>query len=210
MTFPIESYSSFGEDRLILKFLAKQAAGFYVDVGAHAPIDYSNTYALYQRGWRGLAIDPDPQAIAAFREKRPGDIALQCAIGTSPGEVTLHLFSDRSMNTVDETLYQRTLQNPRKRHLGDIKVMRRPLAAMLAEHVPAGAAVDFMNVDCEGVDLDVLRSNDWARFHPRLLAVEDLDLDLERVTESHIFRFLRPLGYRLVSHLHYTSIYRLG
>jgi FkbM family methyltransferase len=210
MTFPIESYSSFGEDRLILKFLAKLPRGFYVDVGAHAPIDYSNTYALYQRGWRGIAIDPDPEAIASFQRERPEDKALQCAIGTETGEVTLHLFNDRSMNTVDETSYQRTRLNPRKRYRGDIKVDQRTLAAVLAEHVPAGTVVDFINIDCEGVDLDVLRSNDWARFHPALLAVEDLNLDLERVTESHIFRFLRPLGYRLVSHLHYTSIYRLG
>lgn len=210
MTFPIESYSSFGEDRLILKFLGKQPVGFYVDVGAHAPIDYSNTYALYRLGWRGLAIDPDPDAIAAFRMSRPDDIALQYAIGTKPGEVTLHLFNDRSMNTVDAASFTRTLANPRKRHLGDIKVERRPLAEVLAEHVPAGRKIDFMNVDCEGVDLDVLRSNDWARFHPPVLAVEDLDLDLERVVESRIFRYLRPLGYRLVSQLHCTSIYRLG
>jgi FkbM family methyltransferase len=210
MTFPIESYSSFGEDRLILKFLAKQPAGFYVDVGAHAPIDYSNTYALYQRGWRGLAIDPDPDAIAAFKRTRPEDTALQLAIGSKPGKVTLHLFNDRSMNTVDEMVYAKTLANPRKHHQGDILVERNTLAAVLAEHVPAGRTVDFMNVDCEGVDLDVLRSNDWARFHPKLLAVEDLDLDLERVVESKIFRYLRPLGYRLVSHLHYTSLYRLS
>lgn len=209
MTFPIESYSSFGEDRLILKFLAKQPAGFYVDVGAHAPVDYSNTYALYQRGWRGIAIDPDPDAIDAFRRERPEDKALQVAIGTRPGKVTLHLFNDRSMNTVDTALFERTLANPRKRHLGDIVVERQTLAALLTEHVPAGSSIGFMNVDCEGADLDVLRSNDWARFHPALLAIEDLDLDLERVTESVIFRFLRPLGYRLVSHLHYTSIYRL-
>lgn len=210
MDFPIESYSSFGEDRLILKFLAKQEPGFYVDVGAHAPKDYSNTYALYQRGWRGLAIDPDPDAIAAFGRERPEDIGLQIAIGTEPGRVTLHLFNDRSMNTVDEALYEKTLKNPRKRHQGDIEVERLPLAEVLNRHLPAGRSVDFMNVDCEGADLDVLRSNDWARYHPKLLAVEDLDLDLERVVESKIFRFLRPLGYRLVSHLHYTSLYRLS
>ncbi|WP_374653209.1 FkbM family methyltransferase [Dongia sp.] len=210
MTFPIESYSSFGEDRLILKFLAKQPAGFYVDVGAHAPIDYSNTYALYRRGWRGLAIDPDPEAIAAFGKERPEDITLQVAVGSKPGKVTLHLFNDRSMNTVDDTLFEKTLDNPRKRHQGDIVVERRTLANILARHVPPGRQVDFLNVDCEGADLDVLRSNDWARFHPRLVAVEDLELDLERVTESRIFRFLRPLGYRLVSHLHYTSLYRLS
>jgi len=210
MTFPIASYSSFGEGRLILKFLGKRPQGFYVDVGAHQPVDYSNTYALYQRGWRGIAIDPDPEAIAAFKQARPEDIALQLAIGSEPGRVTLHLFNDRSMNTVDPSSFERFRANPRKRHLGDIEVERQTLAAVLAKSVPTGVAVDFMNIDCEGADIDVLRSNDWARFHPFLLAVEDLDLDLERVTESAIFRFLRPLGYRLVSHLHYTSLYRLS
>lgn len=210
MTFPIESYSSFGEDRLILKFLAKRPAGFYVDVGAHQPVDYSNTYALYRQGWRGIAIDPDPEAIAAFRKVRPKDIALQIAIGSHPGKVTLHLFNDRSMNTVDPASFEKFRANPRKRHLGDLEVERRSLASVLGEHVPDGTVIDFMNIDCEGADLDVLRSNDWARFHPLLLAVEDLDLDLERVTESRVFRFLRPLGYKLVSHLHYTSLYRLS
>lgn len=210
MTFPIASYSSFGEDRLILKYLAGRPGGFYVDVGAHQPVDYSNTYALYLAGWRGIAIDPDPEAIAAFRQVRPRDSTQQLAIGTLPGRVTLHLFNDRSMNTVDPVSFARFRSNPRKRHLGDIEVERRTLASVLAQSVPAGTEVGFMNIDCEGADLDVLRSNDWARFHPFLLAVEDLDLDLERVTESPIFRFLRPLGYRLVSHLHYTSIYRLS
>jgi len=210
VTFPIESYSSFGEDRLILKFLSKLPAGFYVDVGAHAPKDYSNTYALYQRGWRGIAIDPDPDAITAFGKERPGDIALQVAIGTKPGKVTLHLFNDRSMNTVDKEIYEKTLKNPRKRHQGDISVERKSLADILTRHVPAGIEVNFLNVDCEGADLDVLRSNDWASFYPKLIAVEDLDLDLEKVVESRIFRYLRPLGYRLVSHLHYTSLYRLS
>lgn len=210
MTFPIESFSSFGEDRLILKLLAKLPPGFYVDVGAHAPVDYSNTYALYQRGWRGIAIDPDPEAIAAFQRVRPQDIALQVAIGTKPGDAILHLFNDRSMNTLDAASFEKYHANPRKRHQGDILVPRRTLASVLTEHVPAGQQIGFLNVDCEGTDLDVLRSNDWACFHPLLLAVEDLDLDLERVTESRIFRFLRPLGYRLVSHLHYTSIYRLS
>ena len=209
MAFPIASYSSFGEDCLILKFLSQRPSGFYVDVGAHAPVDYSNTYALYQRGWRGLAIDPDPDSIAAFGQARPEDTALQLAIGTKPGKVTLHIFNDRSMNTVDAASFVRTQTNPRKRHQGDIVVERQPLAKVLAEHVPTGRRVDFLNIDCEGADLDVLRSNDWARFHPALLAVEDIDLDLERVVESRIFRYLRPLGYRLVSHLHYTSIYRL-
>jgi FkbM family methyltransferase len=210
MTFPIASYSAFGEDRLILKYLARRPPGFYVDVGAHQPVDYSNTYALHLAGWRGIAIDPDPEAVAAFRRARPRDTALQLAIGTAPGRATLHLFNDRSMNTVDPGSFARFRANPRKRHLGDIEVERRTLASVLAQSVPADTNVDFLNVDCEGADLDVLRSNDWARFHPFLLAVEDLDLDLERVTESAIFRFLRPLGYRLVSHLHYTSIYRLS
>lgn len=210
MKFPIESYSSFGEDRLILKLLSKLPPGFYVDIGAHAPKDYSNTYALYQRGWRGIAIDPDPEAIAAFSQERPEDTALQMAIGTKPGKVILHIFNDRSMNTVDKTLYEKTLKNGRKRHEGDIEVECKTLADVLNQHVTKSRGIDFMSVDCEGADLDVLRSNDWARFHPTLLAVEDLDIDLERTVKSPIFRFLRPLGYKLISHLHYTSFYRRG
>jgi FkbM family methyltransferase len=210
MEFPAASYSAFGEDRLIAKYIGRRSDGFYVDVGAHDPIEYSNTYALYLLGWRGLAIDPDPAAIAAFKEKRPGDKALATAIGASEGIVTLHLFNDRSMNTVDPDCFATFGANPKKRHLGDIQVPCRRLDDILAEHVPAGRSVDFLNVDCEGADLDVLKSNDWRRWRPPLIAVEDLKLDLARAADSAIFDFLAGLGYRLAAHLHLTSIYRLG
>ena len=208
VTFPVPSYSAFGEDRLILKLLESRGRGFYVDVGCHHPIDYSNTYALYQRGWRGIAIDPDPVAIAAFRATRPRDIPCQCAIGLEAGEAILHLFNDRSMNTLDAASFARFKAKPRKRHLGDIRVERRPLAAVLAELLPPGEAVDFLNVDCEGTDLEVLRSNDWSRHRPALIAVEDFSLDLAESAASPIHRYLRERGYRLDSHLRLTSLYR--
>ena len=54
------SYSQFGEDALVNSLFRNKKYGIYVDVGAYHPILYSNTYALYRRGWRGFAIDPNP------------------------------------------------------------------------------------------------------------------------------------------------------
>ncbi len=208
MTFPIPSYSAFGEDRLILKLVGARTDGFYVDIGCHHPIDYSNTYALYRRGWRGLAVDADPEAIAAFAHHRPEDKAIHCALGSRPGAVTLHLFNDRSMNTMDEASFRAFLAKPKKRHIGDLTVECRRLDDLLAQEMPPGRAIDFLNVDCEGADLDILESNDWRRFRPGLIAVEDLGLDLARLEESGIYRLLRSQGYRLDSQLRLTSIYR--
>ncbi len=206
--FPLPSYSAFGEDRLIAYLLRDRAHGFYVDTGCCWPVAFSNTYLLYRRGWRGVAIDADPDAIEAFRRERPRDIPINAALGAEAGHATLHRFSDRSMNTIDPAWAAAAKANPRKRSLGEIEVERWPLRDLLARHMPRDTPVDFMNVDCEGADLEVLGGNDWERFAPHLLAVEDAQLDLARVAESAIYRFLAERAYRLVAKLHLTALYR--
>jgi hypothetical protein len=84
-------------------------------------------------------------------------------------------------------------------HIGMLCEVRReipvpvlPLAEVLARNLPAGQAIDFMSVDVEGHDLSALRSNDWSRFRPRFVVVEDKETDAER---SEIVRFMRSQGY---------------
>ena len=82
-----------------------------------------------------------------------------------------------------------------------------PLAGILSEHVPADTTIDFMSIDVEGMDLEVLESSDWQRFRAALVAVEDLGLDLADVRSSPVFRFMTDVRYRFVAHAVYTSFY---
>lgn len=206
--FPVPSYSAFGEDRLIARLFRGLETGFYIDIGCWQPVAFSNTYLLYLGGWRGIAIDADPDAIAAFRRERPRDIALELAIGTKEGPVTLHRFSDSSMNTTSPDQAVATRANPRKRDRGQILVEQRRLSSVLDEHLPGSTTIDLLSVDCEGSDLDVLASNDWGKYRPTIVAVEDFDLNLAKISESPICRFMASCGYRLQDKLHLTAFYR--
>ena len=91
-------YSQFGEDIIISKLL-KKSKGVYVDVGAHHPKRYSNTYLLYKRGWRGVNIDANPHTIKLFTTARPRDTNVCVGVGASEGELSYYAFSDPAVNT---------------------------------------------------------------------------------------------------------------
>lgn len=203
------SLSQFGEDLVLLNYLTEKE-GFYVDVGAHHPVQFSNTCLLHRRGWRGVNIDATEEAIARFAQARPHDINLVAAISDRVEEVELGLFRSSAYNRIYaagglEEERQKQAQPKLWQSLkGTRKLTTRTLAEVLREAVPPGQQIDFMNVDCEGHDLAVLRSNDWQPFAPRILAVEDWQ-DTE---ESPIVIFLRERHYQMVAICQLTRIFR--
>src|SRR5436309_1423360 len=82
------SYSQFGEDIALVTLLRYYGIGrgFYLDVGAYHPVQLSNTYALYQQGWAGITVEPNPGSTNVFRVVRPRDVHL--ALCVSPSEST--------------------------------------------------------------------------------------------------------------------------
>jgi FkbM family methyltransferase len=164
-----------------------------VDVGAYHPTRSSNTYFFYLNGWRGINIEARPGSKALFDRVRPGDINLEIGISLSPGELTYYFIDDDStMNSFSREFLD---------HLGifsevkrEIKVPVMPLAETLERYMPNGRVIDFMNVDVEGYDLEALRSNDWQRFRPKFVVVEDKSVDPNK---SEIVRFLKTCDYEV-------------
>ena len=192
------SYSQFGED-VVVASLLEAPTGFYVDVGAFHPVQISNTYLLYRRGWRGLVIDADPDFVPRFRRRRPRDFPVHAAVAEqsqerrfviTPAGVSSHLQDLARPETKDRSTRIITLQT-------------RTLRSLLDEHLPAGQAIDFLNVDCEHADLEVLRSNDWGRYRPRVIAVEDH----QAASASDICRLLTGQHYEPVVTLGVTRIF---
>ncbi len=172
------SYAQEGEDVLLDRLLAKQAKGFYVDVGAHHPKRFSNTQYFHMRGWRGINIEPNPVVHELFAEMRSRDVNLQLGISDQPGELLYYEFDDPALNTFDEQLMRERESNTPYKVIATRRIKVEPLAAVLAAHLPSGQAIDFLSVDVEGLDLNVLRSNDWERFRPRCVVSEALNADL--------------------------------
>lgn len=190
------SWSQEGEDRILARLFEHQSVGFYVDVGAHHPMRFSNTYLFYRMGWRGLNIDAMPGSMAEFRRLRGRDINLELGIG--PGSATLdyYMFNEPALNGFSQSLSAaRDGAASAYRLERVVKVEVRSLASVLAQHLPAGQGIDFMTVDVEGLDLDVLQSNDWQRYRPKFALVEVLESSLHDVTQGRIGAFMHEVGY---------------
>lgn len=192
------SYAQEGEDRVLCRLFEQRLSrpGFYVDVGAHHPVRFSNTYLFYKLGWRGLNLDAMPGSMAEFRRLRPRDINLETAIAEREGVLVYHQFVEPALNTFSAELAESYRKLPHVQYSGKVEIACRPLASVLAEQLPAGTTIDFLTIDVEGLDLEVLRSNDWSRFRPGLVLVEVLDLpDLSALAEADSIRYLAEQGY---------------
>jgi hypothetical protein len=89
------SYSQFGEDRVIAKYFSNSKSGVYVDVGCNEPVNFSNTWQLYLRGWTGVVIDANPSLTKKFETFRPSDIAFTAAVSNQEKEIEFY-FSKNS------------------------------------------------------------------------------------------------------------------
>lgn len=189
-------YSQEGEDMILRRALKKRKHGFYVDVGAHHPFRFSNTYMLYKKGWHGINIDAMPGSMSLFERYRPRDINLETAVAESPQEMTFYMFADPAVNTLNEqqaaASIRQGVQLVEKKQLHS-----RRLEDVLAQHLPAATPIDVMSVDVEGLDLQVLKSNNWARYRPRFLLVERLDLPFPALLDDDLYLYLKAQHYEL-------------
>ena len=96
-------YSQEGEDILIYRDINLNN-GFFIDIGAHHPTRFSNTYALYRRGWRGINIDVNPGSMKKFDLLRPEDTNLELAVSNTSQSIDYYRFSDPAYNTVDKKI----------------------------------------------------------------------------------------------------------
>ncbi len=203
-----ESYSQEGEDMLLERFLEARPSGFYVDVGAHHPQRFSNTYRLYCRGWRGLNIDATPGSMAPFRKVRPRDINIEAAVSSTRQELTYYLFNEPALNTFDKELAQNRTGGIYS-IIKEVNIATAPLAQLLDQHLPSNTKIDLLTVDVEGLDYDVLRSNDWGRYSPEFILVECLDATtLEQANSDPVVQLLSQYHYSMIAKTMSTVLFR--
>jgi FkbM family methyltransferase len=188
------SFSQEGEDGVLMRIFERQQKGFYVDIGAHHPQRFSNTYRFYLRGWRGINVDPLPGSKVRFDALRDRDINLEIGVANDPGVLTYFSFEEPALNTFDSKVaLSRTSALLESR---EIPVY--PLKQVLSDNLPSGEAIDFLSIDVEGLDLAVLRSNDWSRFRPRYVLAEALGMrDVRDVQQTELHAFMENVGYSL-------------
>jgi FkbM family methyltransferase len=203
-------YSQEGEDLLLHRILdGKIDQGYYVDVGAHHPKRFSNTYFFYKRGWRGINIEPMPGSKKIFDKYRTKDINLEIPISSRDEELTYYVFNDPALNgfSKETSLHRNTLKD--YKIIKTINMRTRTLSSVLNEYLPRGQKIDLLNVDVEDMDIEVLKSNDWNLYKPRFILSEDKTFDIETPDESEVYDFLFQLDYRLIAKTFNTLFFQI-
>jgi FkbM family methyltransferase len=156
------------EDVLLWRALKHVERGFYIDVGAQHPVVDSVSLAFYERGWRGVHVEPSPQYAAMLREARPGDTVLEAAVAARSGALTFYEIPDTGLGTADPDVAEQ------HRSAGFNVRERRVECATLAELLRPfeGRDVHWMKIDVEGLEQQVIEGWDAGRIRPWIVIVE--------------------------------------
>jgi len=199
-------FSQEGEDVLLSRIFTNKKEGFFVDIGAHHPKRFSNTFLFYQLGWRGINIEPNQDVKRLFETIRPNDINLGIAIGKDESEGIFYMFEEPALNTFNREIAEQYVRSGQK--LIDKKTIKtRRLSSVLDEYAN-NHAIDLMSIDVEGFEMPVLESNDWDKYRPQILLVEILDFDINRAREFPVHNLLMTKGYRMWAKTYNTIFYK--
>ncbi|MET0237550.1 MAG: FkbM family methyltransferase [Kibdelosporangium sp.] len=166
------SYAQNAEDVVLARLFGGRASGRYVDIGAGDPVEDSVTKHFYDLGWTGLNIEPVPALVERLAAARPRDVNLPAAVSAKPGTAVLHVVPDAwGRTTLDGDLAGR-YRDEQDWQVREIEVELVTLADVLAEHP---GEIDFLKIDVEGAERDVIEGADWTRHRPRIVVVEATD-----------------------------------
>jgi FkbM family methyltransferase len=168
----LRTYSQYNEDIIInLVFSNKSKKGFYVDVGANDPVLLNNTRRLYENGWTGINIEPNYNLFNKLQVNRKKDINLNIGVGCNEKEITFYECSIDTISSFDK----KTIDENIKKYGGEILSEKKiPVVTLskIFEKYTAGNSIDFLSIDVEGLDVEVLQSNNWKLYRPSLIMIE--------------------------------------
>ena len=168
--FGDKTYSQFGEDLILLNVFYKLGIekGRYFDVGAHNPWNISNTALLYERGWRGVCVEANPNQISGFELARPEDNILNVGVGCSIGTAPFYMIDGYSgRNSFDFTKVSEFVDKHQQFSIREVKEIPVVTIDSLFNslYVP-----DLLCIDIEGLDYSVLLSMET---RPKVICVEN-------------------------------------
>jgi FkbM family methyltransferase len=194
--------SQYGEDNFILEFFGDKL-GFLCDIGAADGLRYSNSRTLLSMGWEGLLIEPNKNSFAKLVELYSGNKSIHllnaCCYKEDKGEIDF--FCDTydgfgQISTMSDEFRQRCEEMYSPKYVAQkIRCMRTTDALLLF----GITKIDFLSIDCEGVDLEVLQGIDMSKFDIKLICIEHRD--------PNIFSVMSDCGYARVHHTEGNDFY---
>ena len=206
--FKKKSYSAYGEDLQIKKHFKKGFRGFYVDVGCYHPVKANNTLLLYQKGWRGVNIDINKLSIDFFKHYRPEDLNLNLAISKKKINKFYYQKELSLLNSIKKKQANAAFQGP----ILTKKIRSSSLNEVLKNSKFKNREIDFLDIDVEGADLEVLKSLNFKIYNPKLILIEIMPENLEvkkmNIKGSNIYKFLIKKNYRMIWTNKFSTLFK--
>ena len=189
-------YGEFAEDIFINRVFKNLKSGFYIDIGAYHPFKGSLTFLLFQKGWRGLNIDLSEDSIELFKIARPNDLNVHCAITNFNGETIYYQNSE---------INQQNSLIKRNNHQKEIKVNAFTLNDLLKKKNVTQC--DYLNIDTEGNEIDIIQSINFDVIKPQLISVEDNSFDLHSENKKKIINLMNEKNYQIINIIGVTMFF---
>ncbi|MEP4147179.1 MAG: FkbM family methyltransferase [Halioglobus sp.] len=205
-----KSYSLYGEDLVLKELFSEKEEGVYFDIGAFHAKWISNTYLLDKRGWRGVAIDVDSKKLFSFRSREKCCICVGAVVPSDFPNDRVIIYKFRRSSSEYDTIHRPTALDYAIRYgleFDEYEVPAMRIDTLLNEYMQLfGRPIDYLNIDIEGADEDVLVSFDPRIFGIRVISFENnTDYPGSLKIRSH----LKANGFQHYSTLGGTHIYVL-
>ena len=201
------SYSQDQEDLFINNYFKNIDNGFYLDIGCYHPIKYSNTALLHNRGWQGINIDMNQTSIDLFKILRKKDKNICAAISSSNKEVTQFIDHSYSpVNTIDKNFSQMISKRLQIKPFSERKIYTNTLNEILKKYEIQIKKIDFLNIDVEGHDYEVLKGINFLNIKPKIICIE-IDNHEKNFSKESIQNYLKKFNYKIIKRIGFNGFF---
>ena len=188
-------FSQYDEEIILWRFFKNKRRGFLVDVGAADGVRYSNSrYLIKFFDWNGILIEPHPEFqkhLHSIYAKSKNVHLCNYAVANKTQTSNFYMYGKdkhAQVSTLSDEFKQRVIHTHGDKYLEPIKVETMPLKKLLVEY-NSPDKIDFMSIDCEGSDMEVLQSMDWVRFEVNLVCIE------HSMDKTMLMEYMNSIGY---------------
>ncbi len=208
--FPRKSYSTFGEDLIVEKFFRNKKKGFYVDIGCYHPLEGNNTYLLFKKGWNGINADVNSLSVNLFNKARKNDHNINIAVSNQKKRLKIYFRRKINMlNTSSKKLAKMHFRNG----FESKSIKSNSLNMIIKGSRFKKKKIDFLNIDVEGSELNVLKSLDFIKYKPKLICIEIhnheemYNKSLDYLKRNKVYKFLIKKGYKIFWNNEFSFIF---
>lgn len=212
MSQPKQSYSQSGED-LIVDFLFDAMLGVkeisYLDIGANDPIDLNNTYHFYEKGYRGVCIDPNPLFREAYRSARPEDTYVVAGVGPKKGKIKFFEISPNTLSTFSEETARQYTEEDGHQLIKTSNVPVLILHDVVKRYFKNKKMPNFLSIDIEGWDYEILDRMDFSKWRPTVICIETLTYASKKKQKKtlSVIELIESKGYFVYADTYINSIF---